>query len=600
MRQRKGGGPYESRLSLRIEIFQANGFRSGNLVFRKEFAWRQRKNVQSARNFRTDQDPIVPIHRPASPHDQAFRVHGAAIMVGNLHGMVRIRPVEHGNAALIPGLDHDVASGNGNQRAVMRYAVFLGRLRFGDLVITAEPHLVVFQRKNGVGAPFHGIGGAAFRGYAAAPFVRKKNARAVVAERSRMPVGEVRIRDGVDALRIRRVRDVQQQPVAFARAARQANLRIQGNVMALRRTGLRPLWLVERHADPFRNDFPEILAQIDAVGGGRRAVALPGRYDLRKQHGDEPARQHLRLAHDIDYEVATRPRRFDGGDIGGRRTMLLRRHQALEEARRTHDGRLFGPGKGHLDHLDPEQGRIRVFGGRRAGATGEFFRRAHRGGTRYVNVHMLVVLRVLEHRMRVGTAAGLHIGDVFGIANIADVENANSPQAIRAYRLLYAFRAAIEPPAQPFARNEKQVFVHRNVALGRRTEVIDDQVGIGGIGNIPYLNAVIIPLDGVLAGKRQIGVRNPDEIFRRGRRRKQLQIPYGLFGVEQARLEPDAGCGGPVRTGSMARGHDGGLAACGKPAGQARAKHKQPDTAGGGPGKGKVKKRFGFHSSFSG
>ena len=67
--------------------------------------------------------------------------------------------------------------------------------------------------------------GAALGAAAAAPFIGEQQLGAVVVERRRVPVGEIRVRDREQAPRMRRVADVEQQAVPRAGAARQADRR---------------------------------------------------------------------------------------------------------------------------------------------------------------------------------------------------------------------------------------------------------------------------------------------------------------------------------------------------------------------------------------
>ena len=141
--------------------------------------------------------------------------------------------VHHGDAALIPGLDFDVAAGNRDERAVVRDAVFGVGLRGGQLVVAGEGQLVVMQMEDGVRAPVVRIVRTATRAEAAAPLVGEDDFGAVVRERSGVPVGVVRIVDGVDALGMNRIFDVEQNSVAGARARGEADRRIDGDVVAL-------------------------------------------------------------------------------------------------------------------------------------------------------------------------------------------------------------------------------------------------------------------------------------------------------------------------------------------------------------------------------
>ena len=129
----------------------------------------------------------------------------AAIEVGDLDGMRGVGEIHHRDAALIPGLHQDVASGNRDQRSVVRHAVFKFGLRRRHLVVRSQRQLAVLQSEDGVRAPVHRIGRAATGLPAAAPFVREQHLGAVVAEVGGMPEGVIGIADRVDADRIHRI-----------------------------------------------------------------------------------------------------------------------------------------------------------------------------------------------------------------------------------------------------------------------------------------------------------------------------------------------------------------------------------------------------------
>jgi hypothetical protein len=134
---------------------------------------------------------------------------------------------EQGQTALVPGLDHDVATGDRDQGPVVRDAVLLVGLRCRHLVVAAPLHLVVVlgvdDVEDGVGAPVEPIGRPAAGSGAAAPLVGEDHRGAVVVERGGVPVGEDVILDGVDPLGVGRIGDVDQQPVALAGAGREAD-----------------------------------------------------------------------------------------------------------------------------------------------------------------------------------------------------------------------------------------------------------------------------------------------------------------------------------------------------------------------------------------
>src|SRR5258708_12316762 len=75
--------------------------------------------------------------------------------VGDFLRMIEVSPVEDRDAALVPGLDHHVASGNRDERAVVRDAVLLRCLRRGHLVVAVQLQLVVLDAEEPVRAPLH-------------------------------------------------------------------------------------------------------------------------------------------------------------------------------------------------------------------------------------------------------------------------------------------------------------------------------------------------------------------------------------------------------------------------------------------------------------
>src|SRR5690606_32184074 len=93
--------------------------------------------------------------------------------------------------------------------------------------------LAILQREDGVGTPLRPVGRATARGHTSAPLVGEDDGTAVVAEGGGVPVGEVRVAHLVDAGRVGRVRDVEQDAVAAARASRQAEVRVRGDVVAV-------------------------------------------------------------------------------------------------------------------------------------------------------------------------------------------------------------------------------------------------------------------------------------------------------------------------------------------------------------------------------
>ena len=143
-------------------------------------------------------------------------------------------------------------------------------------------------------------------------------------------------------------------------------------------------------------------------------------------------------------------------------------------------------------------------------------------------------MRIGDHGMGVRAAAGLHVGHVLRVGDVRDVEDPDPAQAILAHRFGNSLDAAIDAAGLPFARHEQQVPVDRHVALRRRAHIGQHRGRLRRIRDVVDLEAVVVALDGVLAGKGQIGVGDAEEFLRRRRGGHQLQIPRGLARVPLA------------------------------------------------------------------
>src|SRR5205814_7500489 len=98
---------------------------------------------------------VVPVRRPVAAEHQLGRIHRSPIEERDFFWMRRISEIEYRNTTLIPGLRHDVAPGNWNERAVVRDAVFLLGLSNGRLVVARRIQVVAAAIENRVGAPRH-------------------------------------------------------------------------------------------------------------------------------------------------------------------------------------------------------------------------------------------------------------------------------------------------------------------------------------------------------------------------------------------------------------------------------------------------------------
>jgi hypothetical protein len=164
-------------------------------------------------------------------------------------------------------------------------------------------------------------------------------------------------------------------------------------------------------------------------------------------------------------------------DVFRRFGMLDRLRQIVEDARRADNRSLRRIGQRHLYHFNAEQCRIRILGRLRVDTTRQFIRGADPGRTGDIDVDVLLVLRILEHRVRVRAAAGLHVAHVLRCLDVRDIKDADAAQAVLAHRFAHTRIAAIEAAAVSFAGDEQQVPVDRHIALRCRAVVGDGQRG---------------------------------------------------------------------------------------------------------------------------
>ena len=115
----------------------------------------------------------------------------------------------------------------------MGYTIFGVALCGGQFVVAGKIQLVISQMKHRVRAPHVRIGDAATRSHSSAPLIGEHNFCSVIGKRSRVPIGIVRIVDGVYAFRIHRVFDVEHDAIAGAGSGGQSKRRVHGNIVTL-------------------------------------------------------------------------------------------------------------------------------------------------------------------------------------------------------------------------------------------------------------------------------------------------------------------------------------------------------------------------------
>ena len=107
------------------------------------FAGNEFQHVQPANDLGSIDPAPVPVGRPETAENPVIGINWTAIEKGDFDRSCRVREVDDGNAALVPGLHEDVAAGNWDDRAVMGDAILLVDLRRRHLEITAELELAV-------------------------------------------------------------------------------------------------------------------------------------------------------------------------------------------------------------------------------------------------------------------------------------------------------------------------------------------------------------------------------------------------------------------------------------------------------------------------
>ena len=162
---------------------------------------------------------------------------------------------------------------------------------------------------------------------------------------------------------------------------------------------------------------------------------------------------------------------------------------------------------------------------------------------RDVDVDVVLVFGIVDHRVRVRPATRLHIGEVLRVVDVGDVEDAKSTDAVAAHDLARRVLAAVEPRRWRLGGDEEQVVVHGHVALRRRAERGIAQLGRGRVGDVPDLEAVVVALDHVCPVECEVGVRDPGEALRRRRVRDLAQVPDRLARVLESGFEADARIG---------------------------------------------------------
>ena len=221
-----------------------------------------------------------------------------------------------------------------------------------------------------------------------------------------MPVGEVRVGGRIETHRRDRVADVDQQAVSFTGATRQSERRVHRDVVALRTLATTTRRRATCRPGEHRVDRTlRHTAHRGAIGRVHRRTAT-------RLHGVVQQRtKHLRRHHHVHARLRVLRDERAGGLrrrerlrrrflVGIGQAMRRRGAQSSEDVGTTNHRGRGRVGERHLDDLDAQARRVRIVR-RHVGATGEFAGRTDARRTRHVDVHVVLVLRILEHRVRV-------------------------------------------------------------------------------------------------------------------------------------------------------------------------------------------------------
>ena len=132
-------------------------------------------------------------------------------------------------------------------------------------------------------------------------------------------------------------------------------------------------------------------------------------------------------------------------------------------------------------------------------------RRADPSGARVVDIDVVRVIGVGDQRVRVRPPAGLDAGQLHWVVEVADVEDADPPEALQVRPPWPCVPQSMRPRVSS-TDMKSEVPEHRGVALAAGADERGAQHRVGRVGDVVDLEAVEAADDGVLADQRQVGV----------------------------------------------------------------------------------------------
>ena len=174
--------------------------------------------------------------------------------------------------------------------------------------------------------------------------------------------------------------------------------------------------------------------------------------------------------------------------------------------------------------------------------------------------------------MRVGAPATLHRGDLLWIREVADIEDADAAEPVRAGRRRrtahacglsvgtggrsgrrwrrrvtgrqrYALRTAIDAAIHRLGRHEEQVAIHRYIALAPRAQHGRSEFDLHRVIDVVEIDAVVVAYEQMVAGEGQVRIGGAVLSGRRARKRlpigsgeRRRRWTGGVAGREAGRL----------------------------------------------------------------
>ena len=335
-----------------------------------------------------------------------------------------IGPVEERDAALIPRLDHHVATRNRHERAVVRDAVLELASAAPASCSSSGTASCRSSIVKSASAPHSCLSVARHFGWPPPPH-SSLNSTLVPSLLNVAECQYEKFESDAASRRIgmRGIADVEQQAVAFARAAREPDRRIHGDVVALRRA--RRSDSCRRRADHLRDHRREAPR---AAPRCRRPSVRPCRRAPSRRCRASAARMRsgstMLLAEHRGGESALRLRVRDLLRVRRRCPPATRRAargavRSLKMRGELTIAACSGCASGTLITSMRKSAEFGSWSGVALDAAGKLVRRAHARRAGDVDVDVVRILRIDERRVRVRAAARLHVADVLRIRDVA-------------------------------------------------------------------------------------------------------------------------------------------------------------------------------------